>query len=109
MKLFFAVLLLAASAGLLLRSYYNLTRVDAGFNADHTIVFHVGAAWDEDRTRVGQLQERLIAELGQVPGVLAAGMTNFLPASGATLRFQIVVEGIARPEEGGAISVGERM
>jgi len=56
---------LAASAGLLLRSYHNLARVDLGFNPGRAIAFHVGAAWDEDRARVGQLQERLIAELEQ--------------------------------------------
>jgi putative ABC transport system permease protein len=99
---------LAASAGLLLRSYDNLTRVDLGFSAEHAITFHVGAAWDEDRGRVAQLQERLVAELEQLPDVMAAGITNFLPATGATLRYQVALEGFATPEDNGKITVGER-
>ena len=99
---------LSASAGLMLRSYHNLARVDLGFNAEHAITFHVGAAWDEDRTRVGQLQERLVAELEQTPDVVAAGLTNFLPATGATLRFQVSLEGLATSDDNGKITVGER-
>jgi putative ABC transport system permease protein len=101
-------ILLAASAGLMLRSYYNLSRVDTGFSPEHAIVFHVGAAWDEDRARVGRMQEDLIGELRQIPGVVAAGMTNFLPSTGATLRFQIALEGVATADDHGKITVGER-
>jgi predicted permease len=99
---------LAASAGLTLRSYNNLTHVDFGFNAEHAITFHVAAAWDEDRARVGQLQERLVAELEQLPDVVAAGITNFLPATGATLRYQVILEGFATSEDNGKVTVGER-
>jgi putative ABC transport system permease protein len=99
---------LAGGATLLLRSYAALSRVPSGFNTDNTITFHVGAAWEEDRDRVGQLQERLVAELQQLPGVRAAGYTNFFPATGATLRYQVRVEGIAGPETDGNLTVGER-
>ena len=68
----------------------------------------VGAAWDEDRTRVGQLQERLLAALQGMPGVRAAGYANFLPAGGARLRSQIAVDGIASAEAGGLLTVGTR-
>ena len=86
-------LVLLASAGMLLRSFNNLSHVEMGFDASQAVTFHVGAAWDEDRARVGRLQERLIAGLQKIPGVTAAGMTNFLPASGATLRFTFQVDG----------------
>jgi putative ABC transport system permease protein len=101
-------ILLAASAGLMLRSYYNLSRVDTGFDAEHAITFHVGAAWDEDRSRVGQMQERLVAELEQLPEVASAGLTNFLPATGATLRYQVNLEGFATSEDNGKVTVGVR-
>jgi putative ABC transport system permease protein len=101
-------ILLVASAGLMLRSYYNLSHVDAGFRPDHAITFHVGAAWDEDRSRIGQLQERLINDLQQLPRVVAAGMANFLPSTGATLRFQVALEGIVTTEDNGKITAGER-
>ncbi len=106
-QLAFTVLLLA-SAGLLLRSYYNLIRLDYGFDPRHAITFHVGAAWDEDRPRVGRMQLNILAELERFPGVEAAGMTNFLPDTGATLNYQIVLEGLAQSEENGTYTVGER-
>jgi putative ABC transport system permease protein len=99
---------LAGSAGLLVRSYDAMTRVDGGYDATHVVTFHVGAAWDEDRIRVGQLQERLLAGLQQLPGVRAAGYANFLPASGATLRSQITIEGLTSDESSGAFTVGQR-
>jgi predicted permease len=99
---------LAGTAGLLVRSYAALSRVPSGFNTEDTITFHVGAAWDEDRTRIGELQERLVEQLQQLPGVRAAGFTNFFPATGATLRYQVRVEGIGGPETDGNLTVGTR-
>ena len=89
--------LLVGSATLLLRGYYDLTRVDTGLDASNTTTFHVAARWDEDRVRIGQLQQQLIASLEQLPHVQAAGMTNFLPATGVTLRYQVAVEGLNGP------------
>ncbi|HTQ54437.1 MAG TPA: ABC transporter permease [Bryobacteraceae bacterium] len=100
--------LLLASAGLMLRSYYNLAHVDLGFDASHTMTFHMGAAWDEDRARVGQLQEALLDQLRASPGVQAAGFANFLPASGATLRYQVQLVETAAAGDGGRITAGER-
>jgi putative ABC transport system permease protein len=100
--------LLLASAGLMLRSYYNLAHVDLGFDASRTVTFHMGAAWDEDRTRIGQMQEELVDRLERTPGVEAAGFANFLPASMATLRYQVALVETARTEETGKITTGER-
>lgn len=102
-------LLLAGSAGLLMRSYYNLTNVDTGFSTDGVMTFHVGARWDEDRIKVGALQTQLLERLAAVPGVEAAGMANFLPMDGATLRAKVVVDGITGPERDGTMSAGTRM
>ena len=86
--------LLVGSATLLLRSYYNLTRVDTGFDAADVMKFHVGARWDEDRVRIGTLQLQLMERLQQLPHVQSAGYTNFLPTSGATLRYSVKVDGL---------------
>jgi putative ABC transport system permease protein len=106
-QLAFTVLLLA-SAGLLLRSYYNLTRVDGGFNTDHALGFHVGAAWSEDRPRIGRMQVDIVAALERIPGVEAVGITNFLPASGATLNYQVLVDGMTNTGEIPAFTTGSR-
>ncbi len=100
--------LLAGSAGLLMRSYGAMSSVDMGFDPHGALTFHVGAAWDEDRARVGQLQDRLLAELRRLPGVRDAGFANFLPATGATLRFQARVDGLASGEANGAFTTGQR-
>ena len=101
--------LLVGSATLLLRSYYNLTHVETGFDSSSVVTFHVGARWDEDRTRIAQLQEQLIAKLQELPHVQAVGLANFLPATGATLRYQVLVEGLAGSNADGSITVGTRM
>jgi putative ABC transport system permease protein len=97
-------MLLLGSSALLLRSFYALSHVERGFDTSHTMTFHVGAAWDEDRARVGRLQEQLIAGLRRLPGVEAAGMTNFLPASSATLRTSFKMDGA----DEGKVLVGTR-
>jgi putative ABC transport system permease protein len=101
--------LLVGTATLLVRSYYDLTHSEMGFDPSNTWTFHVGARWDEDRTRVGILQEQLIANLEQLPHVQAAGFTNFLPATGATLRYQLRVDGLTGPNADGSLTVGARM
>jgi putative ABC transport system permease protein len=80
--------LLLSGAGLMLRTYRNLSHSDPGFQTSHAVAFHVGAAWNEDRQHVGLMQEALLDKFSALPGVEAAGFANFLPASGATLRYQ---------------------
>ncbi len=99
---------LIGSAGLMLRSYYNLNHADTGLDPSSTITFHVGAAWNEDRTRIAQMQVALVDALQQAPGVVAAGFTNFLPAGGATLRYQVTLEGRSTTEDNGKITIGSR-
>jgi putative ABC transport system permease protein len=99
---------LLAGSGLLLRSFDNLTRVDLGFSPSNTLLFHVGARWDEDRSRIGRMQETLIGELNRLSGVQAAGVVNFLPASGATLRYQVTLERAVGSEEIARMPAGSR-
>src|SRR5579871_314912 len=101
-------LLLLASAGLMLRSYYNLSQVDLGFDAAHVVTFHVGAGWGEDRMRVGRMQKAILAALERAPGVEVAGDTNFLPTTGATLRYQVTLDGVAGAGDSPHITIGER-
>ena len=99
---------LVGSAVLLLRSYVNLTQVDAGFSGQDVVTFRVGARWDEDRARIGQLQQSLVTRLGEEPGIRAVGFTSFLPFSQATLRYRVTVSGLTGPDAGGALAVGVR-
>jgi putative ABC transport system permease protein len=102
--------LLLCSTALMLRSYYNLTHEDPGFDAAHSVTFHVSAAWEEDRAAVGRMQMDLLRAFGNIPGVTAAGFTNFLPAANATLRFQVDLPGTTAAKSNGSdhLNVGER-
>ena len=82
---FAVTLVLLLGTGLLVRSYSKLNEVQPGFDARNVITFHVGAEWGENRPALGKMQAQLLAELGRLPGVQAAGLTNFLPATGADL------------------------
>ena len=107
-QLAFTVLLLA-SAGLLLRSYYNLSHVDGGFDTATRASRSTSARrGTEDRPRIGRMQLEILSALERFPGVESAGLTNFLPATGATLNYQIVLEGIAQTEESATFTTGER-
>lgn len=100
--------LLLAGAGLLLRSYSNLQHVHAGFSTQDAFTFHVSAAWNEDRGPLGNMQKQLLARLRALPGVVAAGDVNFLPASNATLQYAMQIEGLRGPAKDGSFAVGER-
>ncbi len=77
-------LVLIVSALLFVRSFRNLTLVDAGFEQEGMV-----AVWARDR-QAGDLsieervafQQRLIDEIGSVPGVAAAAAATHIPISG---------------------------
>jgi predicted permease len=100
--------LLAAGAGVLVRSYAALSAVDVGFDSSQVLTFHVAARWDEDRGRVAQFQSALLSELERLPQVRATGFANFLPSTGATLRYQVLVDGLRGTNADGSMNVGER-
>jgi putative ABC transport system permease protein len=105
---FAVTLVLLLGTGLLVRSYSKLNQVEPGFDPSHVITFHVGAEWGEDRTMIGRMQQQLLDDVGRLPGVQSAGMTNFLPATGATLRYEVSLEGSSGDADTGKTLVGER-
>jgi predicted permease len=102
--------LLLCSTALMLRSYYNLTHEHPGFDASHSVTFHVGAAWDEDRVAVGRMQRDLLGAFASLPGVTSVGFTNFLPASNATIRYRVHLQDLTTTGAGdeNLLTVGER-
>lgn len=100
---------LCSSAAFLASSYHALTGVETGIDADNVITFRVAARWDEDRARVGQMQQTLLERLVMTPGIEAAGITNFLPAGEGTLRAQVRVDGVDGTDGNGFVATGTRM
>ncbi len=92
---------LLASAGLLLRSFDKLSRVDPAFEFRHVLTFHVSGSYDEvrDYDRVVQRIHRTLDELTTLPGVAAAATSASLPGIGARnpAKFDLV-EGRAASE-----------
>ena len=82
---FALALVLVAGAGLILRSFWNLTQVDLGIRRDHVLTFSVPVQHDRTassakiRSVYQQLEERIAA----VPGVLNVAIAPGLPAEGA--------------------------
>ena len=93
-----AVVLLTG-AGLLIRSFIQLTRVDPGFRADQALSFRVvlqGQRYENDepaRSRVAEFEQRL----GGLPGVTAVGSTSVLPLSGRGSMVGFAVAGAPPP------------
>jgi putative ABC transport system permease protein len=93
-----AVVLLIG-AGLLIRSFIQLTRVNPGFRAEQALSFRVtlqGEKYKQDgptRIRVAEFEERLRA----LQGVTAVAATSVLPLSGRGAMLGFAVEGAPPP------------
>ena len=90
---FALALILVAGAGLIIRSFWNLTKVDLGIRVDHVLTFNVpfergrSTRADMVRSQYAELLERIRA----VPGILNAAASPGLPAAGAgRLPFSVV-------------------
>jgi putative ABC transport system permease protein len=86
---------LLAGAGLLLRSFEALSRVDPGFEPARVLAFRVSASnFEFVNTDVPGRINRTLTELGALPGVESAGVTGVLPGVGAITSREIdVAEG----------------
>jgi putative ABC transport system permease protein len=95
-------LVLLVGAGLLLRSFTMLLRVDPGFDASHTMTVKVSipqtkyANAAQQQAFFNQLFERLDA----LPGVTAAGGTSFLPLNGLGSATSYEIVGQPKPPAG---------
>jgi predicted permease len=88
--------ILVIGAGLLIRTVYNLTRVDAGFDRSRLVTFSMTLprATSEPGGRA-QVYRRLLDTLRGVPGVRAATAMSGLPLTRATQGFSTGVPGDA--------------
>jgi putative ABC transport system permease protein len=72
---------LLAGAGLLVRSFHELSRVNPGFESRRVLAFHLSGSWAEmsDRGRLVQRINGTLEALRALPGVDAAATAIFLP------------------------------
>jgi predicted permease len=92
-------LVLATVAGLMVRSFARVRGSDPGFDPDHAITFSVGLPTSRYPTmaNVRQFRQRLMDEIGALPGVTAVSATNDLPMGNRNV-FGFTVEGLAEPK-----------
>jgi len=70
---------LLCGAGLLLRSFQELGRVDPGFDPDRVLTFRVSGGYGENYAQVAKGVLALLDELRTVPGVEAAATSTPVP------------------------------
>ena len=99
-------LVLLVGAGLLLRSYAGLNRMDLGFDSRNLLVAEVNppAARYPDRARLAQFYDRLIERAAAIPGIESAALTSVVPFGGdSDVSFEI--EGRPLPENEAQVPV----
>jgi putative ABC transport system permease protein len=75
-------LVLLVGAGLMMKSFVRLTRVDPGFNGDRLLVFNIGLARSADATQQTNFYRDAIERIKAVPGVQSVGAVSRLPLAG---------------------------
>ncbi|HSK17767.1 MAG TPA: ABC transporter permease [Longimicrobiales bacterium] len=102
-----AVVLLVG-AGLLIRSFIELTRVDPGFHPERAVAFRI--SMDEAGYAGGQqirdFVSTLIDRMDAMPGVSSAGGTGVLPLQGRSSILNFAVEGALPPPENVNMEIG---
>ncbi len=89
-----------AGAGLLAKSYWQLSRVDPGFRPDNVLSFELDlppAAYPESTDVLGFYAE-LERRVGALPGAAAVGAVNQLPLTGGMGDWNFYPEGRTYPE-----------
>lgn len=94
-------LLLLVGAGLLIRGFVHLQRLDPGFNPERVITLQIDmlvSRYANPRLRAALLQEA-VSRVHALPGVGSAGVISTLPLTGGEgyNRFGFSVEGIENP------------
>lgn len=98
MQITLAVTLLIG-AGLLLRSFQQLSRVYPGFESSHVLTFQVSGSWGEtsEMKNVIQRIDRTLDSLRTLPGVEAASTTAMLPGISSQYQIEFKIDGKLEP------------
>jgi predicted permease len=94
--------MLVIGAALLVRTVYNLTNVDAGFNRSRLMTFSISlpVATYPQATLRGQLFQRVLENLRAVPGVQSASAMSGLPPERPLNANDTDIDNYTAPKEG---------
>lgn len=98
MQITLAVTLLIG-AGLLLRSFQQLSRVYPGFDPGHVLNFQISGSWGEtaEMPKVIQRIDRSLDTIRSIPGIEAAATTAMLPGVPAHYQIEYKIDGKIEP------------
>ena len=98
MQITLAVTLLIG-AGLLLRSFQQLSRVYPGFDSSHVLTFQISGSWGEtsEMAKVVQRIDRSLDAIRGIPGVEAAATTAMLPGVPSLYQIEFKIDGKVEP------------
>ena len=100
---FSLALILLASGGLALKSFWNLTRIDLGIRTDHVLSFRLPVPDQRLKSpeEMKSYYRQMLDKIGAVPGVRNVAAMTGVPAggSGYGARFTIVGQPVANPSE----------
>jgi predicted permease len=91
-------LVLLIGAGLLMRSFLKMQEADAGFKSDHVLTVSLslpGARYNGRQT--ASFYDRLLTQIGTLPGVESAGASSDLPWTGYDENAGFAIEGKTFP------------
>jgi putative ABC transport system permease protein len=102
--------MLLVGAGLLLRTFVQLHRVDLGFNPDRLLTFDVSLspAKYSSPARTQAFFETLVANMRGHGGIIAVGATEFPPLVGADSSTPFYVDGRPQPPPGESVQAHYR-
>jgi predicted permease len=94
-------LVLLAAAGLMAKSFLRLRAVDSGFRTDNVVRLSVELPQSAYPTpeRLHVFHQEMLARLGDLPGVSAAGVVNWLPLGDMHLNGDFKIDGGADTPE----------
>jgi putative ABC transport system permease protein len=103
-------LMLLIGAGLMIRSFMRLQRVDPGFQPDDVLTMDINLPQTKYRAddQVNNFYRQVLARVAQLPGVAAAGAGEYLPLSGLDSSTGIFIEGRPLPAPGESIETHNR-
>jgi predicted permease len=94
-------IVLLAGAGLLIRSFIELSSIDAGYNPTSVVTFQVAVPADlYPPARTKAFAEELVARLRSVPGIESAAYANQLPMVDLVNSFPLGPRPVPRPTPG---------
>jgi putative ABC transport system permease protein len=95
-------LTLLIGAGLMIKSFYEILKVEPGFKSESVLVMDVALPRlkYEDKTARVNFYQQAVERVGALPGVQQAGATNILPLSRSNTDSAFSVVGRPQPEKG---------